>query len=137
MEGLSCLIMRALKGGELGHFLVPTRRSLVSMQVPGATHFNRRFYPMTHIEEAIIEKAIIEKLRSGGPCCLDDIVMHLSPSYSWSQIFVAVDRMSRNGGVLIRQLDYSTYQITLRPEVASPVQRRVAEGESASQSLEC
>ena len=86
---------------------------------------------MTHIEEAIIEK-----LRSGGPCCLDDVAMCL-PSYRWSEVFVAVDRMSRNGGVLMRQHGYSTYQIALRPEVASQVQRRVAEGESASQSLEC
>ena len=86
---------------------------------------------MTHIEEAIIEK-----LRSGGPCCLDDVAMCL-PSYRWSEVFVAVDRMSRNEGVLMRQHGYSTYQIALRPEVASPVQRRVAEGESASQSLEC
>ena len=87
---------------------------------------------MTHIEEAIIEK-----LRSGGPCCLDDVVAHLSPSYSWSQVFTAVDRMSRHGGVLMRQLGYSTYQIALRPGVVTPVQRRVADGESASQSLEC
>jgi hypothetical protein len=87
---------------------------------------------MAHIEEAIIEK-----LRSDGHCCLDDIVTHLSPIYSWSEVFLAVDQMSRNGGVLIRQLSYSTFQIALRPEGASPVQRRVADGESASQSLDC
>ena len=87
---------------------------------------------MTHIE-----KAIIERLRSGGPCGLDDVFTHLSPIFSWSEVFIAVDQMSRNGGVLIRQLGYSTYQIALRPDVVSPVQRRVADGESASQSLEC
>jgi hypothetical protein len=87
---------------------------------------------MTHIEEAIIER-----LRSGGPCCLDDVVTHLSPTYSWGEVFIAVDRMSRHGGVSIRQLGYSTYQIALRPGVVSPVQRRVADVESASQSLEC
>jgi len=63
---------------------------------------------MTYIEEAIIER-----LRSGGPCSLDDVVAYLSPSYSWSEVFIAVDQMSRNGGVLIRQLGYSTYQISL------------------------
>jgi len=87
---------------------------------------------MMHIDEAIIEK-----LRSDGHCCLDDLVTHLSPIYSWSEVFIAVDRMSRHGGVLLRQLGYSTYQIALRPEVASPVQRRHADGESASQNLEC
>ena len=87
---------------------------------------------MTHIEEAIIER-----LRSGGPCSLDDVFTHLSPLYSWSAVFITVDQMSRNGGVLIRRLGYSTYQIALRPEMVSPVQRRVADGESASQSLDC
>ena len=87
---------------------------------------------MTHIEAVIIER-----LRSGGPCSLDDVFTHLSPLYSWSEVFIAVDQMSRNGGVLIRQLGYSTYQIALRPEIVSPVQRRVTDGESASQSLEC
>jgi len=46
----------------------------------------------------IIEEAIIEKLRSDGHCCLDDLVRHLSPSYRWSEVFIAVDQMSRNGG---------------------------------------
>ncbi len=58
-----------------------------------------------------IEEAIMEQLRS-GPCCLDDIVTHL-PNFSWGEIFVAVDCMSRDGRVLLRQLGYSTYQISL------------------------
>ncbi len=53
-----------------------------------------------------IEEAIVEKLRKGGPCCLDDIVTHL-PNFSWGEIFVAVDCMSKDG------LGYSTYQISL------------------------
>ena len=75
---------------------------------------------MTHIEEAIIEK-----LRSGGPCCLDDVAMCL-PSYRWSEVFVAVDRMSRDGRLLIhrrlllRPLGSSSYQITLPSELTSP-----------------
>jgi hypothetical protein len=85
---------------------------------------------MRHIEEAIIEK-----LRS-GPCCFDEVVTYL-PNFSWGEIFVAVDRMSRDGRVSLLQLGYSTYQIALRPQAASPVQRRVADGESASPSLEC
>lgn len=58
-----------------------------------------------------IEEAIIEKLRS-GPCCFDEVVTHL-PNFSWGEIFVAVDCMSRDGRVLLRQLGYSTYQISL------------------------
>jgi hypothetical protein len=64
-----------------------------------------------------IEEAILEKLRS-GPCCLDDILTYL-PNCSWGEIFVAVDRMSRDGRVLLRQLGYSTYEISLASRVAS------------------
>ena len=84
---------------------------------------------MTPIEAA--------KLQRSGLCCLDDVVMHLTPIDSWGEVFVAVDRVSRDGGLLLRQLGYLTYQIVLRPQVAYPVQRLVAEEESASQSLEC
>ena len=59
-----------------------------------------------------IEAAIIELLRSSGPCCLDDVVTYL-PNFSWGEVFGAVDRMSRDGRVLLRQLGYSTYQISL------------------------
>lgn len=86
---------------------------------------------MTHIEEAVIET-----LRSGGPCCLDDVVTRLSPRYSWGEIFLAVNRMSRDGRVSFRQLGGLTYQIVLHPQDTSPVQRRVADGESASQRRE-
>ncbi|OAI46224.1 hypothetical protein AYO43_01470 [Nitrospira sp. SCGC AG-212-E16] len=58
-----------------------------------------------------IEEAIIEKLRS-GPCCFDDVVTDL-PRFSWGEIFVAVDCMSRDGRVFLRQLGFSTYQISL------------------------
>jgi len=58
-----------------------------------------------------IEEAIMEKLRS-GPCCFDEIVMYL-PNFRWGEIFVAVDCMSRDGRVVLRQLGYSTYQISL------------------------
>jgi hypothetical protein len=71
-----------------------------------APHFNRRFYAMP------IEAAIVEQLRLRGPCCLDDVVTYL-PDFRWGEVFGAVDRMSRDGRVLLRQLGYSTYQIAL------------------------
>ncbi len=63
-----------------------------------------------------IEEAIMEKLRS-GPCCFDEVVTYLS-NFTWEEIFVAVDCMSRDGRVVLRQLDYSTYQISLGPQFA-------------------
>ena len=62
-----------------------------------------------------IETAIIELLRSSGPCCVDDVVRYL-PDLSWGEVFGAVDRMSRDGRVLLSQLGYSTYQIALHSQ---------------------
>ena len=58
-----------------------------------------------------IEEAILDKLRS-GPCCFDDVIAHL-PNFSWGEIFVAVDCMSRDGRVSLLQIGYLTYQVSL------------------------
>ena len=60
-----------------------------------------------------IEEAIVEKLQKGDPCCLDDVVTSL-PDSSWGEIFLAVDRMSRNGRLSLLQIGYSAYQIRLK-----------------------
>jgi hypothetical protein len=65
------------------------------------------------------EEVIIEMLRKTSPCCLDDLVTCL-PNFSWGEVFVAVDRMSRDGRLLLRQLGYSSYQITLSSQLPSP-----------------
>ena len=60
-----------------------------------------------------IEEAVVETLQSSGPCCLDDVVAYL-PNFSWGEVFGAVDRMSRDGRLSLRQLGYSAYQLTLK-----------------------
>jgi len=62
-----------------------------------------------------VEEAIIELLRISGPCRLDDVVTYL-PDLSWGEVFRALDRMSRDGRVVHRQLGYSTYQTTPRSQ---------------------
>ena len=61
-----------------------------------------------------IEEAIIDKLRRDSPCSLDDVLTQLS-RFSSGEIFIAVDRMSQDGRVLLRQRGYSTYQHSLGP----------------------
>ena len=62
------------------------------------------------------EEAVIKMLQRTGSWCIDDIVRHLH--LSWTEVFVVVDRMSRDGRVSLRQVGYSTY------EVALPAQQR-------------
>jgi hypothetical protein len=59
-----------------------------------------------------VDEAIVEKLRSDGPCCFDELVIDL-PDYSWGQIFLAVDCMSRDGLLSLCPVGSATYQISL------------------------
>jgi hypothetical protein len=78
-----------------------------------------------------IEEAVVETLQSSGPCCLDDVVTYL-PNFSWGEVFLAVDRMSRDGRVSLLQLGSSTYQITLRAQFAYRVSTTTQEGMQSS-----
>ena len=64
-----------------------------------------------------IEEAVAETLQRSGPCSLEDVAMCL-PNFSWGEVFLAVDRMSRNGQVSHLQLGCLTYLITLRAQFA-------------------
>ena len=59
-----------------------------------------------------LEETILEQLRLRGPCGLDDVVTY-RPDLSWGEVFRAIDRMSRDGRVVLHPLGYSTYQIAL------------------------
>ena len=69
--------------------------------------------------DASAEEGVIETLLRTGPCSLDDLVMQL-PNLNWNVVFVAVDRMSRDGRLVLRRLAGSTYQIALPSRPVSP-----------------
>ena len=64
------------------------------------------------------EEVVIETLQKTGPCSFDDLIRYL-PNLSWGEVFVAVDRMSRDGRLLFRPLGSSSYQITLPSQLTS------------------
>jgi hypothetical protein len=70
-----------------------------------------------------IEEAIVERLRESGPCGLDDVVSSLSNS-SWGAVFAAVDRMSRDGRLVLHQYSYSVYQISLGSQLSHSASNR-------------
>lgn len=81
-----------------------------------------------------LEEAIAEKLRNDGPCCFDEIVTGL-PNFSWGQIFVAVDCMSRDGRVFIRKLGFSTYQVSLGSPLAYSSSTSNQTGQTTSKEM--
>jgi len=59
-----------------------------------------------------VESAILETLERGGPCSLDELYQALS-DYSWNQVFAAVDRLSRNGRLLLRRPGRFDYRVSI------------------------
>ncbi len=62
--------------------------------------------------DTVVENAVGDALQTIGPCSLDDLVAQL-PGHTWSDIFVAVDQMSRDGRLVLRLVPKSGYRLFL------------------------
>lgn len=49
-----------------------------------------------------VESAILRRLEMLGACKFDELSQVL-PDYTWNQVFAAVDRLSRDGTVLLQR----------------------------------
>jgi hypothetical protein len=56
-----------------------------------------------------------QQLARGGTCTLEELNERLSFSYSWTQVFAAVDRLNREGTVTLQRPDSSDYILSLAP----------------------
>ena len=61
-----------------------------------------------------LDSAIHHVLARVGTCTLEALAERL-PSYSSSQMFAAVDRLSRGGTVTLQRQDSSDYSLSLAP----------------------
>ncbi|HEV8539648.1 MAG TPA: hypothetical protein VGQ60_00660 [Nitrospiraceae bacterium] len=61
---------------------------------------------------AAIERVLTSALRVSGPTTMDRLVS-LLPCVSWSQVFLAVDRLSRSGTVSLQRTRSGDYRIAL------------------------
>lgn len=64
-----------------------------------------------------IESALFGELQRKGPCTLEDLVRAL-PAYSWNQVFAAVDRLSREGKLILRHPTRFDYLVSIGPQGA-------------------
>lgn len=84
----------------------------------------RRAAPIEQIIQAVSE----------APGCLLEDLAPACPGLTWNQIFLAVDRLSRTGEVLLNQSGAGTYRLRLpgqarrRPGGASSVQPNGLDG---------
>jgi hypothetical protein len=59
-----------------------------------------------------IESAIRSVLGQEGPCTLESLLTKLS-QFSWSEIFSAVDQLSREGSLVLRRPDRFGYEVSV------------------------
>ena len=59
-----------------------------------------------------IESAIRSLLSQEGPCTLERLLTNLS-QFSWSEIFSAVDQLSREGSLVLRRPDRCSYEVSV------------------------
>jgi hypothetical protein len=60
----------------------------------------------------VIEEVLRSALKIAGPTTMDRLVS-LLPCVSWSQVFLAVDRLSRSGIVSLQRTKSGDYRISL------------------------
>ena len=66
---------------------------------------------MIHTDTSV-EDSVVEVLERSGPCSMDDLVRQLT-EHGWSDVFAAVDQMSRDGRLVLRRVHGVGYQMSL------------------------
>ncbi len=61
-----------------------------------------------------IDQAIIQELKTFGVCQVEDVVERLT-GFTWNQVFAAIDRLSRNGTVVLQHPGRFGYEISMLP----------------------
>ena len=74
----------------------------------------KELYPTTTAESEDtcpkLERRLLALLRERGAQTMDQLTS-LFPAVSWSQVFLAVDRLSRTGSVSLRKIGAYEYQV--------------------------
>lgn len=72
-----------------------------------------------------IQSAIRTDLMQKGPCTLQTLLNRL-PQYSWSEMFAAIDQLSREGSLVLRHPTRFDYEVSVVP--AQPTSQQSANG---------
>jgi len=75
---------------------------------------------MEQVLHSSIDSVICHEVTRFVSCTLDELVQRL-PDYSWSQVFAAVDRLSRQGALTLSRAKCFGYVVSIGP-LAPPSQ---------------
>ena len=81
------------------------------------------------------EDAVLTRVIETGSCSIDELVSQLT-IYSWNEIFLTVDRMSRDGRLVLHRPSSGSIQITM-PMSKPPVGKVIASGISIYLCMGC
>ena len=63
--------------------------------------------------QVTVANSILEAVRCTPDCTLEELVLNC-PDFSWAQVFLEVDRLSRSGQLRLTKRGVGSYTITLR-----------------------
>jgi hypothetical protein len=66
--------------------------------------------------ETVAEQILKTIARASG--CSFDEVLRACPDYTWNQIFLEIDRLTRRGDLILTQGGLGLYSLSLREDVA-------------------
>ena len=74
---------------------------------------------MTQAHVPNLDSVICHEVTSLVSCTFDELVQRL-PTYSWAQVFAAVDRLSRQGTLTINRTRCFGYVVSIGPAPPTP-----------------
>ena len=69
--------------------------------------------PVRQDERGMADDMVLRIVKTRGPQTLEDLVAAL-PRLGWSSVFLAVDRLSRSGRIMLKPCGRVGYQVVLR-----------------------
>ena len=66
-----------------------------------------------------VDSVICQEVTNQVSCTFDELTRRL-PTYSWAQVFEAVDRLSRKGALTLRRASCFGYVVSIGPDAPTP-----------------
>jgi hypothetical protein len=76
-----------------------------------------------------VDSVICHEVTSLVSCTLDELAQRLS-TYSWAQVFAAVDRLSRQGRLTLNRSNCFGYVVSIGPDAPSPQSSQVRKSQA-------
>lgn len=73
----------------------------------------------------MIESAIRMELYRNAPCAFGALIERL-PQFSWNEVFAVIDRLSREGTLVLHRTGEFDYDVSARPILEPSVEQRDA-----------